>query len=341
MTSPRGDIPRLLLVTPEIAYLPAGMAARARRIRIGSGKQAQTSAALMTSLYQHGADIHLALPNYRLAFYGGGRAASAGESRLSPAPGSDRVHLAQDRHFYYQRPDACDRMVNDLKASLVFQREVINHIVPVVQPDLIHCMGWMTGLLPAMARERGIACVFSIHDFHTRKVCLRAVEDRGIDAAGFWRHLYYDAYPQTYETVRATIPVDLLASGMFASQWVTVDDPKRLREIIRGRFPGVARDLKIILTNKWESGSALGIGNSAAGLHRPPRGRRAALAAPFTDDPAVNQYMTLYEKILQQPLGSRLPQAAFRRPLADRIGDGALFAPAAIHLPESSIGAGL
>jgi hypothetical protein len=38
-----------------------------------------------------------------------------------------------------------------MRIAMVFQREVINHIVPKARPDLIHCNDWMTALIPAMA----------------------------------------------------------------------------------------------------------------------------------------------------------------------------------------------
>jgi hypothetical protein len=43
---------------------------------------------------------------------------------------------------------------DNIRIALAFQREVINRIISEVQPDLIHCYDWMTGLQQAMAFYR-------------------------------------------------------------------------------------------------------------------------------------------------------------------------------------------
>ena len=50
-----------------------------------------------------------------------------------------------------------------------------------------------------------------------------AIEDRGIDAAYFWQNLYYTRMAYTYEATRETNPVDMLASGIFAAHFVTLN----------------------------------------------------------------------------------------------------------------------
>ncbi|NJR42624.1 MAG: glycogen/starch synthase [Akkermansiaceae bacterium] len=46
-----------------------------------------------------------------------------------------------------------------------------------MMPDLIHCNDWMTALIPSMARRRGIKCLFTVHNIHTRQVSLAEVEE--------------------------------------------------------------------------------------------------------------------------------------------------------------------
>lgn len=268
MTSARTGSPRILLVTPEIAYLPDGIAANARQIKIGAGLLANTSASIVSSLFQHGADIHVAVPNFRRLFSTEGPRTSSRNLFHRVVVGEERVHLAQDRNLFYWYPRASGHMIDDLKIALAFQREVINHIVPIVQPDLIHCMGWMTGLVPAMARERAIPCLFSIFDFDTGKACLNTIEDRGIDAAAFWHHLYYHICPSAYEDARETIPVDFLASGVLAGSCVSAEGTALLREIVNGQRIFADEGLKLALTNKWEAGCAVDIdGTSQAPFH--------------------------------------------------------------------------
>ena len=65
----------------------------------------------------------------------------------------DRLHLAEDRAFFYLRSVYSNYGSENEKIALAFQREIINNIIPHVQPDLIHCNDWMTGLIPAVARQ--------------------------------------------------------------------------------------------------------------------------------------------------------------------------------------------
>jgi starch synthase len=147
----------------------------------------------------------------------------------------DRVHLAEDRAFFYLNRVYSAYGGENTKLSLAFQREVINNIVPRVQPDLIHCNDWMTGLIPAMARQMGIPCLFTIHNIHTVKATLAHIEDRGIDAAYFWQHLFYESFSATYEEAWDRNPVDFLASGVFGAHFVNTVSPRFLEEIVEGR----------------------------------------------------------------------------------------------------------
>ena len=119
-----------------------------------AGGLADVSAALINALFEQGADVHVALPDYRTIF----------GSRFEPVliksikairrniP-DERIHLAEDRAFFYLPHVYSGYGLENVKISLSFQREVINNIVPRVRPHLIHCNDWMTGLLPAMARR--------------------------------------------------------------------------------------------------------------------------------------------------------------------------------------------
>lgn len=138
----------------------------------------------------------------------------------------------------------------------------MNNIVPLVRPDLIHCNDWMSGLIPAMSRRLDIPCLFTIHNIHTMKILLSHIEDRGIDAAYFWQHLYYENMACEYESTREYIPVDLLTSGVFAAHFVNTVSPTFLTEIIKGQHGFVEKPLREELANKWEAGCAIGILNA-------------------------------------------------------------------------------
>ncbi|MFZ5563303.1 MAG: glycogen synthase [Thermodesulfobacteriota bacterium] len=255
--------PRVLIVTPEVTYLPEGMGNIAGNLSAKAGGLADVSAALVSELFEQGGDVHVALPDYRSLFSHETDPLLKKEFKtISKKVPQERIHLAEDRAFFYMNAVYSNYSWENIKISLAFQREVINNIVPKVKPDLIHCNDWMTGLIPAMARELDIPCLFTLHNIFTVKKTLAEIEDRGIDAASFWRHLFFTRPPHNYEETRDTNPVDFLASGVFAAHYVNTVSPTFLREVVEGRHPFVEEPLKQELTHKWQAGCAVGILNS-------------------------------------------------------------------------------
>ncbi|MBW2411176.1 MAG: glycogen/starch synthase [Deltaproteobacteria bacterium] len=255
--------PRVLIVTPEVTYLPHRMGGLASFFTAKAGGLADVSASLITALFEQGADVHVAIPDYRAIFSDGLAPVLKEEfKKIRRKMPHERIHLAQDRAFYYLNRVYSNYGSENVKLALAFQREVINNIVPRVQPDLIHCNDWMTGLVPAMAREMGIPCLFTIHNVHTVKTTLGFVEDRGIDAAEFWQNVFYENMATNYEDVRDTNPVDLLTSGIFAAHFVNVVSPTFLEEIVAGKHHFIEAPIRRELTNKCEAGCATGILNA-------------------------------------------------------------------------------
>jgi starch synthase/alpha-amylase len=255
--------PRVLIVTPEVTYLPDRMGGLATFFTAKAGGLADVSAALISALFEQGVDVHLALPDYRALFSDRLAPVLKKEiNRIQRKMPDDRIHLAEDRAFYYINRVYSLYGEENIKLALAFQREVINNIIPHVQPDLIHCNDWMTGLIPAMSRQLGIPCLFTIHNIHTVKTKLSFIEDRGIDAAYFWQNLYYDRMATNYEDARDTNPVDLLTSGVFAAHFVNVVSPMFLSEIVTGKHNFVYGPLRQELTNKVQAECAAGILNA-------------------------------------------------------------------------------
>lgn len=255
--------PRILIVTPEITYLPNGMGNMSNKMKAKAGGLADVSATLVTELYKHGADVHVALPHYRKMFNIDVGKLMQNELRVYLNNlSSERIHLAEDRAFYY-----CDSVYSNYgnenyKIALAFQREVINNIIPHVKPDLIHCNDWMTGLIPAYAKRVGIPCLFTVHNIHTNKVPMDLIEDRGIDAAEFWDNLYFEKPPQSYEESRSTNPVDMLNSGIFSSTFINTVSPTFLDEISQGNHDFIPQDTRLEMSNKRAQGFATGILNA-------------------------------------------------------------------------------
>lgn len=255
--------PRILIVTPEITYLPQGMGNMTQRMSAKAGGLADVSASLVSALFELGADVHVALPNYRRMFQGDIFNLHDKELRKyhEVLPDS-HIHLAEDRIFYYREQVYSNYAEESMRIALVFQREVINHIIPRVRPDLVHCNDWMTALIPAMARRRGIKSLFTVHNIHTRQVSLAQVEEAGIDAAEFWMNLYFCGHPINYYHARSHVPVDLLTSGIFAAHYINTVSPRFLWEIVEGWHSVVPDSVRAELRNKYFSGCSAGILNA-------------------------------------------------------------------------------
>lgn len=255
--------PRILIVTPEITYLPSGMGNMACKLTAKAGGLADVSASLVAALFDLGADVHVALPHYRRMFHIDVGQLISDELRVykSRLPDS-RIHLAEDRCFYYRDTVYSNSQNENPKLALAFTREVVNNIIPTVQPDLIHCNDWMTGLIPGAARRMGIPCLFTVHNIHTHHLSLAQIEDSGIDAAEFWGNLYYTRVPFNYEESRNSNPIDMQTSGVFASHFINTVSPTFLEEIVNGWHSFIPRPLREEIRNKYRAGCAAGILNA-------------------------------------------------------------------------------
>jgi starch synthase/alpha-amylase len=293
--------PTVLVVTPEVTYLPEGMGNMSNQLTAKAGGLADVSAALISALHDLGADVHVALPDYREIFAAHTAPILKNEfRRIRDKMPNERVHLAEDRAFFYMSTVYSHYGADNIKIALAFQREIINNIMPRVKPDLIHCNDWMTGLIPAAAREMGIPCLFTIHNIHTVKATLAAIEDRGIDAAYFWHNLYYQNMAVEYEDVRETNPVDFLVSGVFAAHFVNTVSPTFLKEIVEGRHAFVAPPLKQELTNKVLAECAAGILNAPDPSFHPETDEALVQTYGAEDHPAGKRENKRY---LQRTLG--------------------------------------
>ncbi len=254
--------PRILIVTPEVTYLPEDMGNQSH-YSAKAGGLADVSAALVSALFDLSCDVHVALPDYRSIFNGYTTKTHNRElEKIRKRLDDERIHLAADRAFFYLDNVYSGYSEKDLKVSLAFQREVINNIIPRVEPDIIHCNDWMTGLIPAMARQIEIPCLFTIHNIHTMTSTMAEIEDRGIDAASFWKWLFFKKPPYNYEESRDWNRIDFITSGVFAAHYVNVVSPTFLTEIVEDRHPFVETCLKRELSNKYHAGCATGILNA-------------------------------------------------------------------------------
>ena len=312
--------PRILFVTPKVAFVPTRTGNRTSYMSADSGRCVNFPAQLINDLLNLGVDVHVAQPDYRKLFEMFSQNEPAKPSIKLPI---DRVHLAEDRSFFYSKPINSNHEWENLEISLNFQREVINQIAPRVQPDLIHCHDWMTGLIPAAAKEYEMACLFTVQTAESAKSLLSDVEDRGIDAAAFWRRLFYDRFPGDYENTRATNPLDFLLSGILAARYVETANFLLLPDPANGRSKAFYTCLRQVLAEKSNAGCAcamagipdLATNTTTEKMHYCQSGPNDHLAgkqknkrvigrnAPaFNDCETAYRYVDLYERILQRPL---------------------------------------
>jgi len=298
---PKPENPRILIVTPEITYLPQGMGNMAQRMSAKAGGLADVSASLVSALFELGADVHVAMPNYRRMFHGDVFNLHERELRkYHEVLPEAHIHLAEDRIFYYREQVYSHRACEAMKIAMVFQREVINNVVPRVRPDLIHCNDWMTALIPAMARRRGIKSLFTVHNIHTREVLLEDAEGIGIDAAEFWMNLYFRGAPLGYDHARSHVPIDLLASGIFAAHFINTVSPRFLWEIVEGWHPMVPDSVRAELRNKYHAGCSAGILNAPDVSYNPETDD--SLVVNYTDEDFI-EGKAANKAALQRELG--------------------------------------
>jgi len=269
--------PSILLVTPEISLVPDRSGENSDYLNCKSHGFAGFLSHWLGDLYGRGVDVHIAQPDYRRHFM----------HILRNNPGlkgcrlpRGHVHLTEDRTFFYAGEPRSNPVWENLKISLAFQREVINQVLPLVKPDLIHCHDWMCGLIPAVARKLGIPCIFTIQSCETVKCLLFDVEDTGIDAAGFWQQLFFDRFPLNYEETRQTNAVDFLLSGIFAARHVSIASPALLVKIAESFIRSPEAPLVRVLSEKL------------------------AVDCNTTTDVGSDrmQYVDLYERLLKRPV---------------------------------------
>ncbi|MGI9243396.1 MAG: glycogen synthase, partial [Verrucomicrobiales bacterium] len=103
---------------------------------------------------------------------------------------------------------------------------------------------------------------FTLHNIHTEKTTLAALEDSGIDAAAFWGELYYERPPHSYEESRDSNRVDLLASGIFAAHFINTVSPTFLDDIVDGQHDFIPDQVRAEIANKRNADCAEGILNA-------------------------------------------------------------------------------
>lgn len=271
--------PRILFVIPDVLFIPKHSTPGVFSVNCRTECRSDCLAFLASDLYYSGVDVHVVQPAYRNVF-----ALINGDclsGSCSDLPGN-RVHLAQDRSFYYAAEPQNNSQIDNIRISITLQREVLHQWIGNLQPDLVHCYDWMCGLIPAACRKMNIPSVFSLIEADNQLVPLWLIEDLGIDAAQFWDRLFYNELPgDRYEDTRHTHSVDMLLSGMWSATYLNIMRYWALRELAGAAGSRPKGLFSRILREKF---------------------RNQRVAPIFEEHFSTRNYIDLYESILNQPL---------------------------------------
>jgi ADP-glucose type glycogen/starch synthase len=271
------ELPAILVATPEIVSLPEHMGNLSNLIRTGDGGGlADISAAVVTELYQRGVNVHVTLPHYRNLFTSLGKISDEEyRALIRGVQEVRRIHFIDHGLFdgaiqvYEERSDLKRLMV---RRAVAFMEGILYGLLPTLQSQhdrlLVHCNDWMTGLLPAAARSRGIPSLITWHNIFTALATPRTLYKQGIDVGPFLRELYFEAHPDSFQSAEQNYRqnrVDFLTSGLFAASRINTVSPTFLREIAENAFP----DLDLIpdavrrtIQQRFQEGAASGILNA-------------------------------------------------------------------------------
>lgn len=285
----RRQRPRILVCTPEITELPEGMGNAANWIKAKGGGLGDISAGLIRYLHEDERfDLHVVLPKYDAQIRGLGGVGNRELDAIGPTLQRRGVHLVRDSAF--SSSPAVYSMTKahpSRQRALAFQRQIINQLLDDVRPDLVHCNDWMTALVPAAAKARGIRSVFTIHNIFTEFATPHQLDEAGIDVRRYLETLYFERFPGDPEDTWAKNRVDFTASGIFAADVVNTVSETFLEELVRGDHDEVAPPgLLHALREKHQQGAALGILNAPNDNVDP---RQSRWAIPYGVDDAAEK----------------------------------------------------
>jgi starch synthase len=257
--------PRVLLCTPEVTELPAGMGNAANHVSAKGGGLGDISAGLIRHLYSDRRfELHVALPRYDTRIRDLAKITNRELDLLVPLMHGKGIHLVNDSAFahspeVYAESEAHPRT----SRALAFQRHVINQLLDELQPDIVHCNDWMTALIPAAARDKGIRSVFTLHNVFTELESPDSIDRAGIDVSRFMEHLYFERFPEPATDNWSDNRVDFTASAIHAADAVNTVSPTFLDEVVRGEFPGIVPpSVRSAIRAKHAVGAAHGILNA-------------------------------------------------------------------------------
>jgi ADP-glucose type glycogen/starch synthase len=271
----KSEKPKILLCTPEITELPEGMGNAAHLVAAKGGGLGDISASLVRHLNDSNEfELHIVLPKYDNKIKHMAAITSQQIDRLAVVLSGRGIHLVNDSAFSYLSNPYEDNVIHTpTRRSLVFQRHVINNLLDFIQPDVVHCNDWMTGLIPAAARAKGIKSLFTLHNIFTEKQTMMEIEYSGLRPLDFIEYLYFEQFPenirQNWKKHFNTNPVDFTATAIFAADMFNTVSPSFLQELVEDHFPDlVPRSIYHMIADKFHTGRALGILNDIINFNK-------------------------------------------------------------------------
>ncbi len=261
--------PRILLCTPEITELPEGMGNAANLFAAKGGGLGDISAGLVRHLNEcREFELHIVLPKYDRNVKHMAAITSQEIDKLAVILSGRGIHLVNDSAFSYLRNPYDENILHSpVQRSLALQRYVINFLLDYIQPDVVHCNDWMTGLIPAAARAKGIKSLFTLHNIFTKKQTMLEIEKSGIRPLDFVEWLYFERYPdniqKNWQQHFKTNRVDFTATAIFASDFFNTVSKTFLEELRSNMFPDiVSAPVYEMIKMKCENNRAAGILNA-------------------------------------------------------------------------------
>ncbi len=261
--------PKILICTPEVTELPEGMGNAANLVSAKGGGLGDISASLIRNLNKNeDYDLHIVLPKYDSKIKNVAAITNQQIDRLAVVLSGKGIHLVNDSAFSYLNTPYDDGSIHSpVRRSLAYQRHVINLLLDYIQPDIVHCNDWMTGLIPAAARSKGIKSLFTLHNIFTEKQTMMNIELSGIRPLDFADSLYFEEYPEdlkeNWEKHFKTNKVDFTASAVFAADHFNTVSKTFLEELYDNVFPDIVTPpLFEVIKQKYDDGRASGILNA-------------------------------------------------------------------------------
>ncbi|MEA2104271.1 MAG: glycogen/starch synthase [Candidatus Cloacimonadota bacterium] len=267
--TPKRKKPIILIITPEITELPEGMGNAANLITAKGGGLGDISAGLVSYVEKSGKyEIHIVLPKYDKKIKRVSKLTNTEIEKLIVILSRKGIHLVNDSAFsYIQNPYDEDSVHRPVAKSFALQRFVINNLLDFLQPDVVHCNDWMTALIPAAAKAKGIKSLFTLHNIFTEKQTLYSIEKSGIRPLDFVEDLYFEKFPvnlkDNWRKYYRTNKVDFTSSGILASDYFNTVSKTFLQELVNDYFPDlVPRPIYQVIKQKYNEGKAVGIQNA-------------------------------------------------------------------------------